>query len=222
MRLPYEIRRLVGLGMHMDVQWGFEQSQSAGNPIVGIAGRASGFSEEDLPSDWIGYWLGMHGSSRNIADDELWSRLEHICGVLDQASSEQMFYQYAANGGFLLGWTNWFRRERPAMNVVDRANCERLPPGPEKDNCFNNLFSVPCGSDESWPSLFLMTPIEKSQIRFDMRALPAYIRMIPRWSDVNVAIEKLVQTGIHGFSNDYVINTSGGLRTQVFAIKNSC
>lgn len=201
----------------------FEQSQSSGNPLVNLVGRASGFSEEDLPSDWIGYWLGAHGSVSSGDDhNRLWSELSSSCGVLSQELSEQMYYQYVKNGGFLLGWTNWFRRERPPMNVLERADCERLPPGPEKESCFNNLFSVPCGSNESWPSQFEMTPIEKSSISIDMRALPPSARMIPNWANVNVDTSRVIQTGINGFTNNFMINTSGGLRVQVFGIKSSC
>jgi hypothetical protein len=132
----------VGLGMMMQFEETYESIQSIGQlPLVSAIGwGTSGFSEEDLPSDWLGYWLGVNewlsGKQIDNGDSSLWSELDGKCDVMDPMESDFVFDQYNNNNLFQVQWRNWWRRPRPTEVSLPASH--------------------PCSS-ESWPS-FDMQP----------------------------------------------------------------
>lgn len=214
-------------GMYMDVQWSFEEVQSRFNhparfvdPLLPNIGP-SGWSEEDLPSDWIGYWLGSFGSFRNPNySGDLWTTLDADtgCGVLNQDRSIEMYNYYQANGGFLLGWGEWTRRPRPPS--LAEAECNRMPPGIARDECLRRVPSLPC-TVETWPPILATTHFPKLSLVLSLNTA-ARLSTLLGWADVTISAssgQSLVQTGINGFTNSYSVDDSShGTRVQVFGI----
>ena len=129
----------VGMGIFMEFEEAFEELQSIANPILDIAGRASGFAEEDLPSDLMGYWLWLSYRNASMIDPERFAALDRLCCVMSEGESLFMYNQYTSFGlehAFSTNWRNWYRRPRPShVNCPDGADCQM------------------CGS-ERWPDYF--------------------------------------------------------------------
>lgn len=130
----------VALGVIMAYEQGFESAQSIGNPFDGFWGkRASGFAEEDLTSDLVGFYLGRQMWLGSPTPTDLWTNtsisteLNQLCGdVMTKADSEHMRLEYEANGGFKLDWGHWYKRDRPQGTTLPRGN--------------------QCSAGEAWPT----------------------------------------------------------------------
>ncbi len=141
----YDVRG-VALGIFKNHEEHFEGTQSILNPLNPIAGLigkgASGFAEEDLPSDLIGFWYAYTFENAEAVDGynhpHFRSAIDDLCDVMTIEESLQMFEEYENNGGFELGWENWYRRPRPAGTQLARpCQTETWP------SVLENLYEIP-------------------------------------------------------------------------------
>lgn len=125
----------IALGIFMDLSEQFETWQGSSIPsLFSRRLRHSSFSEEDLASNLIGFYLALHLTQPDGSDDEYneaemkeWARL--TCGVLGDHESLNIFNEPYA----------------PFMQVRTWEN-PRL-----KSSCLIDGF---CGADRSWPSQY--------------------------------------------------------------------
>jgi RHS repeat-associated protein len=119
----------VGLGIYMQYEERFESFQANANSLVNLVQSPSGFSEEDLPSDLMGYWLWMNSGRTGLSESEIWEgSLDRICNIMSVESSLFMYQEYTRNGlsnAFSTNWREWRRRPRPVgVNCPDGIGCQ--------------------------------------------------------------------------------------------------
>jgi hypothetical protein len=144
----------VALGIYKAYEEAYESTQALGNPFYpGIVKFPSGFSQEDLPSDLIGFWLYTKGKAiiGSLEEDDL---LAKECKVMNLQESEHMYQEYEKSGEFEAGlyWRNWERRPRPASVSLPTSH--------------------PC-DDETWPSVFRMDELPAARsLTFELGGTP--------------------------------------------------
>jgi RHS repeat-associated protein len=116
-----------------------------------VGERPSGFAEEDLPSNRLGHYIWRENQHLENVDNSKIEEELSVCGILDEVASLWMYYEYKQGvpdylpdyGLFSLDWHESYRRPRPDETQFLRAS--------------------DCG-DESWPSQFLLTPVEHRDV----------------------------------------------------------
>jgi RHS repeat-associated protein len=102
----------------------FEEMQGDAANSLGIFDPGWGvsyFSEEDIPSDIIGFYIAHQ---RHLTGAESWQLYEDIkssrlCNAVSRAESKQVFEtDYGNGGGFQTGWTNQFPRLAPVTSCT--------------------------------------------------------------------------------------------------------
>lgn len=75
------------------------------------------FSEEDLPSNIIGFYVATNMHKWNLDTDTLIRDIDRLCGLLSKEESIAVFRkEYQSGSGFVQGWKNWHARLVPLAN----------------------------------------------------------------------------------------------------------
>lgn len=118
-----------------------EQQLKTGQILPGFAGgnrlKSSYYSEEDLPSDIIGFYIALERfkSKQNnpISSERLYNDVKTLCGAVSSSDSLTVFDQcYSGGAASQTNWRNWFPRFAPLTG------------------CSANL----CKQPRVWPSTF--------------------------------------------------------------------
>ena len=83
--------------------------------FFGRTGSDSDFSEEDLPSNWIGFYIAsrIHRADSGAAEavyKRALLRIAELCDVRSEEESEEVYDEYVKGPGFIQGWRHWHPR----------------------------------------------------------------------------------------------------------------
>ena len=143
--LSPDIRRNLAAGIFVSANERFEELQlEFGNnwsavPNVQANAIASYYSEEDLPSDLIGFYVGYQRNLTNgqLPSQEFYDQVRVLCkGVgrdaVGKEKSKQVFNQTYANGvNLVTQWRNWRGRNIPLIGC-DSKLCQETRTWPQE------------------------------------------------------------------------------------------
>ena len=120
-------RTTLAASMFMDANEHFEELQGALGWLpfgVGARLRSSYFSEEDLPSDIIGFYVGFQRFHTDLTSDQLYEQVREKCGAVGEQKSLEVFEETYENGAkAVTNWRCWYPRCLPLVGC-NSALCE--------------------------------------------------------------------------------------------------
>lgn len=125
----------MAVSIFMDANEHFEELQGMHSwaPFVGGKFQSSYYSEEDLPSDIIGFYVGYQRLETGSSSRQIRRQVQEICGAVGVTTSLNVFREVYANGTLVeTNWSNWYPKYRPL------TGCSALH----------------CIGDRTWPSQF--------------------------------------------------------------------
>jgi RHS repeat-associated protein len=143
-------RVALAVSVFMDANEGFENKQGSLPWAIVPWLRNSYYSEEDLPSDIIGFYVGLHRYTTPTSYDALIKEVRDRCGAVGRDDSHDVFVETYSNGNkAITGWNRWYPRcaELVGSNACLCENGSRTWPSE-----FKALTSlrVPPSPDGSW------------------------------------------------------------------------
>jgi RHS repeat-associated protein len=137
----------IAVGIYMEHSVAFEEAQSQKwykrvfGTVGGVLGQPgagqSGFSEEDLPSNIIGFWIAIE-MRRGISYRDAVDEVRDICGAVGKDKSIEVYENEYDNGaGFIEDWKSW----EPRFVELDETRNE---------TCSGDL----CAEGRKWPTEF--------------------------------------------------------------------
>jgi RHS repeat-associated protein len=137
----------IATGIYIEHSEAFEEVQSqkwykrsfeAVGGVLGAGAGRSGFSEEDLPSNIIGFWIALQ-MREGISYEDAKKKVQDICGTVGKAKSLEVYEKEYDNGsGFIEGWKAW----EPRLVTLDETHND--------STCDGGL----CPAARKWPSEF--------------------------------------------------------------------
>ncbi len=127
----------LAVSIFMDANETFEETQGALGtlpiPIIGGKFNSSYYSEEDLSSDIIGFYIGMQRFNLGQDYEILKNQVQSICRAVDREESLRVFREVYDNGtSAVTGWKKWY----PRLTSENNGGCET------------------CDEPRQWPSTF--------------------------------------------------------------------
>jgi len=111
-------RTRLAVSIFMDANEHFEKLQGIWGrvPIVGARLRSSCFSEEDLVSDIIAFYIGLQRSATGLRRELLEEQVRDMCGSVGEVESKKVFREtYASGARAQTSWMNWRPRFIPLI-----------------------------------------------------------------------------------------------------------
>ncbi len=172
--------RSLAVSIFMDANEQFEEKQGANQwiPFGGTKLAQSFYSEEDLPSDIIGFYIGMQrydsyqpGSSNDNLYQTLAKSVKNWCKAVNTGNSTQnslkVFEEAYGNGTkFETGWRSWY----PRLISGDELECDTCDEPRQWPTTFSMLTSqrIPPQFNGTWwwhnGTQEFLTPTEKSRV----------------------------------------------------------
>jgi len=95
----------------------------------------SSYSEEDLASDMLGFYMGYLRYTNGLSPTQARQRIEQMCEVFDVPTSVKVFdHVYKGTQGFMHGWKVWYPRlidlspiASACPNCVSQVHTRRFP-----------------------------------------------------------------------------------------------
>jgi RHS repeat-associated protein len=143
----------IGGNIFMAQSKDYEAFQSWGTKIVG---GQSDFSEEDLPSNWIGFYMASRmeqlGGDEKAYDKAL-DEIINLCDLKDAEESKDIYKnEYLNGGGFVQGWRYFHPRLIKTWRSLSKCPndmCEKPSQWPtEFRDLYNN--SLRFGQEGNW------------------------------------------------------------------------
>ena len=106
----------LAVSMFMDANEQFEMNQLAWGRMTGIERlRTSYFSEEDLPSDIMGFYAGYKRFyAPGLRSEDVYNNIRRMCGAVGLQESLSVFQTAYKNGNAsVFGWKHWRPRLVP-------------------------------------------------------------------------------------------------------------
>jgi RHS repeat-associated protein len=127
-------RMRVAVSIFMDANEHFEELQGYWDwlPVFGQRLRSSYFSEEDLPSDIIGFYIASQRfSGTGLESEQIIQQIRDVCGAVGTEKSLTVFREdYKDGTRETTGWRNWF------PSFLPQVGCDQ------------------CDEPRAWPSEF--------------------------------------------------------------------
>jgi RHS repeat-associated protein len=125
----------LATSIFMDANERFEELQGAHSwlPFVGGKLKSSYYSEEDLPSDIIGFYAGYQRFVSGLGYEQVYQQVRELCVSVGKQASVNVFRETYKNGALAqTNWRNWHPR------FIPLAGCN----------------SHVCKGTRTWPSNF--------------------------------------------------------------------
>lgn len=135
-------RESLAISIFMSANERFEQLQGALGDVGIEQLQSSYYSEEDLPSDAIGCWVGLQRLYVGSDSNSLYEQVRKKCGAVGPEASVRVFRDaYAGGVRALTNWRVWRAR------VLPLTGCDSYL-------CRCSSFSCSAGGSRTWPSEF--------------------------------------------------------------------
>jgi len=119
----------LAVSIFMDANERFEEAQGQWGrlpiPVVGRRFRESYYSEEDLPSDIMGFYVGMQRRlTPGSTSEQFYEQIRDKCGAVGKDQSLDVFREDYKNGQrALTNWKSWSPRRLPLTGCGTSSLC---------------------------------------------------------------------------------------------------
>ncbi len=132
----------LGLSIFMDANEQFEQQQGdVGARLFLPKLQSSWFSEEDLPSDLMGFYGGLQKfGNPNLSPEQFKEQIRQVCGAVGKEASLTVFRDTYKGGALALrGWKNWYPRLVPLAGGCSSGLCSGRRAWPAQFSALTDL-----------------------------------------------------------------------------------